>query len=160
MPDSLLDQLRQATRPIHDRLHDLDPTFNREAYARFLAAMAAGHGRLAARGQATSGELLERLEADLDQLPKVPREDLPAADSDAGRLGELYVMTGSRMGSAAMLSDLRKRHADWPMQYLAAAKPTEAWPELKETLAQSPANDAETAAAVWLFEQVERRMRA
>ncbi|HKX78488.1 MAG TPA: biliverdin-producing heme oxygenase [Novosphingobium sp.] len=111
-PPSLLERLREATGPSHQRL---DASFgslaltDRADYARFLAAHFIGLASLmplvqdfAERELAfTAPDMLSMLRQDLAELgPKA--EDLPRmkAPPDLAPLGVTYVVAGSRLGLA------------------------------------------------------------
>jgi heme oxygenase len=142
---TLLDELRKATRPAHDRLHELSDTSTRQGYGRFLQAM---HRGLAAMPRdVVPAATLRALRADLAELelptPTDQFQSLPAG------LGCQYVVSGSQVGAGMMLPHAREH--DWPRRYL-SDRHVRRWADVKRALADQPADDKVVQQAVDAFD--------
>lgn len=154
LPASLRDDLRQATRAIHQQLDDLVGSFSSLAeYRRYLvashafrrAAEAVLHGAQHAGWAALS--IVEAAERDLADLGCEPRWDVPPLPvhnpSTAWQLGAHYVLEGSGIGARLLLrrAEALGLSAAYGARHLAQqATDRERWPRFLAVLDASNAD--------------------
>jgi heme oxygenase len=136
--DSLLEQLRHATRTAHHQLdhHPLlqglvRPGLDLPGYAQALAAL---HGPLAGCEKLLAPHLIPTdfplrhpdLEADLADLGHTPwplSATLPNASQADARLGILYVLEGACLGAAFIHRSLSTRLPEAPLRFFGTPSP-------------------------------------
>lgn len=137
---SLRDRLRRETSAAHERVDSLfgSADFGGEgSYGRFLLAQAVAWESLRPlldNGSITRADALraDLAALDLDVPPPLP-ETLPAALS----IGHLYVLEGSRLGSAVLLQDLAAASPSLARRasaYLSESTRIDAWKRLSTRL--------------------------